>query len=109
VWETTSGLPDDSREADERLAKRRLRDLRGRVKVARALVANTPGFAEMLHRDWRKAVRFYARFAITDAIFRHGVASGGVVETGVERTFMAWAGDIAGPVESGHSDSLAEE
>jgi hypothetical protein len=29
-------LPDDSREADERVAERRLRDLGGRVKAARA-------------------------------------------------------------------------
>jgi hypothetical protein len=71
--ETTSGLPDDSREADERLSKRRLRDLRGRVKAARALVANTPGLAEIVASDWRKAARFYARFGVTQAVFRYGV------------------------------------
>ena len=35
LLEITSGLPDDSREADERAAEPRLRDLRGRVKAAR--------------------------------------------------------------------------
>ncbi|MGP8159197.1 MAG: hypothetical protein ACLPWO_06305, partial [Thermoplasmata archaeon] len=34
LLEITSGLPDDSREADERAAERRLRDLRGRVKAS---------------------------------------------------------------------------
>ena len=32
--EITAGLPDDSREEDERQEERRIRDLRGRVKVA---------------------------------------------------------------------------
>ena len=34
VDEITSGLPDDSREEDERQEERRLRDLRGRVRAA---------------------------------------------------------------------------
>ena len=58
VWETTSGLPDDSREEDEKEGERRLRDLRGRVKTARAVVARTPGLAETLAGDWWKAGRF---------------------------------------------------
>ena len=66
VWETTSGLPDDSREEDERAAERHLRDLRGRVKRARAVVASTPGLVEVLAGDWRKAARFYARFGVTE-------------------------------------------
>ena len=66
-------MPDDSREADERAAERSLRDLRGRVKAATATVATTPGLAEVLERDWQKAARFYAGFAITEAQFRHGV------------------------------------
>jgi len=73
--EITSGLPDDSREADERAAERRLRELRTRVKAARALVAATPGLAETLQRDWRKAARFYARFGVTEQQFRHGAAT----------------------------------
>lgn len=64
LLEITSGFPDDSREEDERQQERRLRGLRGRVKRARALVATTPGLAEILQNDWRSAVRFYARFGM---------------------------------------------
>ena len=73
LLEITSGLPDDSREADERVAERRLRDLRGRVKAARALVSTTPGLGEILVRNWQKAAEFYARFGITEATYRNGV------------------------------------
>ena len=76
VWETTSGLPDDSREEDERREERRPRDLRGRVKAARATVARAPGLAEILACDWRKAAHFYARFGITETRFRQGVVEG---------------------------------
>jgi hypothetical protein len=81
-WETPSGLPDDSREADKGIAERRLRDLRGRVKAARALVAATPGLADVLQRDWRRASRFYARFGITEAMFRHGVEEASNLQIG---------------------------
>jgi len=73
LLEITSGLPDDSREADERAAKRRLCDLRGRVKAARAVLSTTPGLAETLARDWQKATRFYAKHGITESQFRLGV------------------------------------
>ncbi len=73
VLEITSGLPDDSREEDERAAERRLRELRGRVKAARVAIAATPGAEEALRQDWRKAARLYAHFAISEAQFRHGV------------------------------------
>jgi hypothetical protein len=79
--ETTSGLPDDSREADEKQARRRLHDLRARVKAARAVVARTPGLAAVLANDWQKAARFYARFGIMETQFRNGIRSG---ERGVE-------------------------
>ncbi len=75
LLEITSGLPDDSREADERAAERRLRDMRGRVKAARAAISATPGAAAVLSRDWQKAARFYARFGITETQFRLGVPS----------------------------------
>jgi hypothetical protein len=75
VRDTTSGLPDDSREADERAAERRLRDLRGRVKKARATLASSPGALEALRADWRREVGFLARFGITQAQLRHGVAT----------------------------------
>ncbi len=70
----TSGLPDDSREEDEKQVERCVRDLRARVKVARAAVSTTPGLTEILASDWRKAARFYARYGISEAHFRHGVA-----------------------------------
>jgi len=66
-------LPDDSREEDERQEERRLRDLRGRVKLARATVSRTPGIAETLATDWQRAARFYARFGITEAMLRNWV------------------------------------
>jgi len=71
--EMTSGLPDDSREADEKQAERRLRELRARVRVARAVVSATSGLSEILAADWRKAARFYARFGVTEGTLRHGV------------------------------------
>ena len=77
VLEITSGLPDDGKESDERAEERRLRDLRGQVKRARAVVAGTPPgtprLVETLASDWREAAMFYARFGITEEMFRHGV------------------------------------
>ncbi|MGA7477025.1 MAG: hypothetical protein WBW47_07425 [Thermoplasmata archaeon] len=70
LLETTSGLPDDSREADERAAERRLRDLRWRVKAARAAISTTPGLADTLHSDWQRAARFYARFKVNESQLR---------------------------------------
>ena len=70
LLEVTSGLTDDSREADEREAERRLRE---RVKQVRAVVASTPGLAEVLAGDWRKAARFFARLGIREGMFRNGV------------------------------------
>lgn len=71
--EISSGLPDDSREEDEWQEERRLRDLRGRVKHARAIVTTTPGLAEILKSDWKKAARFYARFEVTEEKSRCGI------------------------------------
>ena len=67
LLEVTSGLPDDSREADDRAAERRLREMRARVKAARAAISATPGAEEILRRDWVKAARFYARFVISES------------------------------------------
>ncbi|MCI4317346.1 MAG: hypothetical protein L3J96_02305, partial [Thermoplasmata archaeon] len=77
VWDVTSGLPDDSREADELAVGRRLRDLRGRVKAARAALAGTPGAAEAMRADWRREAGFLARFGITQSQFRNGVPAVG--------------------------------
>jgi hypothetical protein len=75
TFEITSGLPEDSREENERSEERRIRDLRGRVKAVRAVVATIPGLAEILENDRQKAARFYARFGITEKMFREGVPS----------------------------------
>lgn len=40
------------REAEEWEVGRRLRELRGRVKVARAVIAGTVGLVEALASDW---------------------------------------------------------
>jgi hypothetical protein len=71
--EITSGTPDDSREEDERTEVRRLHDLRGRVKAARAVVSTIPGLTETLQSDWRRAALFYARNGITQEQFRFGI------------------------------------
>ncbi len=71
--DVTSGLPDDSREADERAAARRLADLRGRVKAARAAIARAPGAVEALLRDPSRAAWLCARFGITSDQVRRGV------------------------------------
>jgi len=73
LYEITSGLPDDSRDADDRAEGRRLRDLRGRVKAARGLVSITPGLVETLRGDWQKAARFYAKSGVTEAQFHYGI------------------------------------
>jgi hypothetical protein len=73
LLEITSGLPDDSREADERAAARNLRDVRARVKAARAIVAATPGLDGTLRADLRRAAAFYARFGVTERQMRCGV------------------------------------
>ena len=75
LFETASGLPDDSREEDERQAERHLRDLRGRVKAARAAISSTPAVAEVLRQDWKREAHFLARFGLTQAQFHHGVPS----------------------------------
>ena len=75
LLEITSGLPDDSREEDGRAEARRLSDLRGPVKRARALVSTTPGLAAVLETDWKRTAGFYGRFGINETQFRFGVRS----------------------------------
>ena len=49
------------------------------------------GLAESLASDWRKAARLYARFGITEAMFRFGVPGSGIamVEVIAERVGQA--------------------
>jgi hypothetical protein len=79
-FETTSGLPDDSREADERAAYRHLVDLRSCVKIARAIASRMPGLAAVLRARPDRAARFYARFGITEGQFMRGVPDEGVMD-----------------------------
>jgi hypothetical protein len=37
------------------------------------VVATTPGLAETLQRDWRKAAQFYAHHGISENLYRYGV------------------------------------
>ncbi|HZY92863.1 MAG TPA: hypothetical protein VFG07_08885 [Thermoplasmata archaeon] len=71
--DVTSGLPDDSRDADERRGERALRELRERVKRARAVIATTPGLSEILAADPRRAAMFYARWGISRSRLLAGV------------------------------------
>jgi hypothetical protein len=76
LLEITSGLPDDSREADERAEHRHLVDLRSRVKIARAVVSRMPGLAAILRERPDRMARFCARFGITESHFTNGVPTG---------------------------------
>ncbi len=57
AWEMTSGLADDSREADERRAERALRDLRARGKAARSAPSRLPEGCAAMATDPRLSAR----------------------------------------------------
>jgi hypothetical protein len=76
LLEITNVLPHDPWKADERTEAQRLRDVRARVKAAQATVTTTPGLAQTIHRDCRRAAGFYARLNISEAMSRHGVPVG---------------------------------
>jgi len=82
----TSGLAEDSQDADERAAARRLADLRGRVKAARKAIAAVLGTADAMRADWRKEAAFLARFGVTQAQFRKGVPADAVETPGEDAT-----------------------
>jgi hypothetical protein len=65
VLDVTSGLPDDSRDSDERVRAQRLREQRGRVAAAKAVIQAHPGLADVLARDQTKLVRFCAVHHVT--------------------------------------------
>jgi hypothetical protein len=74
-FETTSGLPDDSHEANDRAEHRHLVDLRSRVKIARAVASKMPGLTSILRERPDRMARFCARFGITEGRFRFGESS----------------------------------
>lgn len=93
--DVTSGLPDDSRDADERAAARQLRDLRGRVKAARAVIVATSGLAETLASDSRKAELFEARYGVTRVQLRGGVPNEIGARPNLDKDELAsWLGGI---------------
>jgi hypothetical protein len=53
-----------------------LRDVRARVKHARAVASKMPGLAAILRERPERAARFYARFGIKEEQFRSGVPIG---------------------------------
>jgi hypothetical protein len=75
-----SGLPDGSREADERAEARHLVDLLTRVKIAREIDSRMSSLGAMICQlpDW--AAPFYARFTITERQFLLAVPSEGVAD-----------------------------
>ncbi len=67
------------------------------------MVATTPGLAEMLQCGWQKAVRFYARFGITEAQFRNGVSESSLGDMRVNRTLECLRSDPEGEAEDSRS------
>lgn len=97
LLEITSGLPDDSREADEHVAERQLRDLCGRVKAVRAVIETTPGLFDLLTRDQGKTVLFCGRYGITERMLVRGVEAGDVQDADVAdmvRTLADWVEEV---------------
>ena len=76
-----------------------LHDLRGRVKAARAVVSTTPGLAETLASDRRKATWFYARFGISEEMFRCRVSGGSLCDVCADRTLECLRSDSEGEAE----------
>ena len=72
LHDITSGLPDDSREADERRAERELRELRGRVKAAWSALAALPGALDRMQSDPRRLAAFYHLWGIDQDRFQEG-------------------------------------
>ena len=73
LLEVTSGLPDDSREEDDRREEHYLREVRAQVKLARAVASTMPGLAAILQERPDRAARFYDRFGIAEAMPRYGI------------------------------------
>lgn len=118
LLDTTSGLQDDSFEADERARERRLRDLRGHVKATRAAITAVPGCLGVIAGGWWKAFAFFARWGGTESQFRHSVADScragdadlsEMVDSRVDRVarIMARGGDVRG-IRLGRGEGAAK-
>ncbi len=80
-----------------------MRDLRGRVKAARAAISAAHGGEETLQRDWVKAACFFARFDISEAQFRHGVHGSSLGDMRVDRTLECLRSGSEGEAEVAES------
>ena len=69
----TANLADEDRADDERKVERHLRDLRSRVKAARAKIAADPSIRQTLATCPEKARAFYAIHGVTEAQVKRGV------------------------------------
>jgi hypothetical protein len=70
------------------------------VKAARAAISAAPGAEEVLRQDWIKAAHFYAKFGITETLFRYG-APANVGESSKDfldptRTPFEWQEEVHG-------------
>lgn len=65
VLEVTSGLPDDSRDQDQRARARVERQRQGRVKAARAALEAHPEARDVVLHDQTRLRMFCARFGVT--------------------------------------------
>ncbi len=65
LLDVTAGLPDDSREDDQRVRAQAQRERQGRVRVARAVIQAHPGLETVLARDQTKLTLFCAVHHVT--------------------------------------------
>ncbi len=93
VWQRDRGAsswlddqsPDDLCDLEAKLTAR---DLRGRVKRARAVIASTPGLADVLASDPRRAAMFYPRFGVTEEWVRNGVPKVAAPDSDIADSFL---------------------
>ncbi|MDE1821490.1 MAG: hypothetical protein KGJ23_12960 [Euryarchaeota archaeon] len=75
--DVTAGLPDDSREDDQRVQAQAERERQGRVRAARAVIQAHPGLETVLARDQTKLTLFCAVHHVTpDELCPHAETNG---------------------------------
>ncbi len=80
LLDITAGLPDDSREDDERVRAQGERERQGRVRAARAVIQAHPGLESVLARDQTKLTLFCAVHHVTpDELCPHAEDNAGVI------------------------------
>ena len=77
LLDVTAGLPDDSREDDQRVRAQVERERQGRVRAARSVIQAHPGLETVLARDQTKLILFCAVHHVTpDELCPHAEANG---------------------------------